>query len=123
MAGLLLTAQITGGGSAWSGLYDPRRLRTVVREAPQFLKTQAEVAGHFVGDRLRPAPPVDALPPGEGAVVRAGGNGSPSTATRPGPCTRSRPAAPTWAASSPSTRPSAPGSAPATAPGSTRTAR
>ncbi|CAL9400668.1 Cytochrome b6-f complex iron-sulfur subunit [Streptomyces sp. enrichment culture] len=74
MAGLLLTAQITGAGSPWSELYDPRRLRTQVREAPQFLQTQAEVARHFVGDRLRPAPPVDALPPGEGAVVRAGGD-------------------------------------------------
>ncbi|MET8570066.1 FAD-dependent oxidoreductase [Streptomyces sp. NPDC004783] len=74
MAGLLLTAQITGRECAWSGLYDPRRLRTQVREAPQFLKTQAQVAGHFVGDRLKPAPPVDALPPGEGAVVRVDGH-------------------------------------------------
>lgn len=70
MAGLLLTSLITGEGSEWSGLYDPRRLRSQVREAGRLLKTQAEVAGHFVGDRLRPAPPVDALPPGEGAVVR-----------------------------------------------------
>ncbi|GAA4802716.1 FAD-dependent oxidoreductase [Streptomyces ziwulingensis] len=74
MAGLLLTAQITGRESAWSGLYDPRRLRSQVREAPQLLKTQAKVAGHFVGDRLKPAPPVDALPPGEGAVVRVDGH-------------------------------------------------
>ncbi|MFH8976538.1 FAD-dependent oxidoreductase [Streptomyces sp. NPDC017890] len=74
MAGRLLTAQINGEECAWSELYDPRRLRTAVREAPTFLKTQAEVARHFVGDRLRPAPPVDALPPGEGAVVRAGGD-------------------------------------------------
>ncbi|GHB19700.1 iron-sulfur-binding protein [Streptomyces viridiviolaceus] len=74
MAGRLLTAQITGEECAWSGLYDPRRLRTAVREAPALLKLQAEVAGHFVGDRLRPAPPVDSLPPGEGAVVRVGGD-------------------------------------------------
>jgi glycine/D-amino acid oxidase-like deaminating enzyme/nitrite reductase/ring-hydroxylating ferredoxin subunit len=73
MAGLLLTAQLTGAGSEWSGLYDPRRLRTQVREAPQLLKTQAEVAKHFVGDRLKPAPPVDTVPPGEGAVVRTAG--------------------------------------------------
>ncbi|MHC3469615.1 FAD-dependent oxidoreductase [Streptomyces sp. 7R007] len=73
MAGSLLKAQITGEPCAWSGLYDPRRLRTAVREAPSFLKTQAEVARHFVGDRLKPVPPVDALPPGEGAVVRADG--------------------------------------------------
>ncbi|MGW7279996.1 FAD-dependent oxidoreductase [Streptomyces sp. NPDC054844] len=74
MAGRLLTAQISGEECAWSELYDPRRLRTAVREAPAFLKTQAEVARHFVGDRLKPSPPVDALPPGEGAVVRAGGD-------------------------------------------------
>ncbi|MEV5886149.1 FAD-dependent oxidoreductase [Streptomyces sp. NPDC052020] len=73
MAGRLLARQITGEECAWSGLYDPRRLGTAVREAPSFLKTQAEVARHFVGDRLRPAPPVDSLPPGEGALVRVGG--------------------------------------------------
>ncbi len=72
MAGRLLTALITGRDCPWQELYDPRRLRTAVRQAPTFLKTQAEVARHFVGDRLRPAPPVESVPPGEGAVVRAG---------------------------------------------------
>ncbi|GAA2518401.1 FAD-dependent oxidoreductase [Streptomyces levis] len=74
MAGRLLAAQITGEECAWSALYDPRRLKPAVREAPSFLKTQAKVAGHFVGDRLRPSPPVESLPPGEGAVVRADGH-------------------------------------------------
>ncbi|MFH9003206.1 FAD-dependent oxidoreductase [Streptomyces afghaniensis] len=74
MAGSLLAAQITGEEREWSGLYDPRRVKPAVREAPSFLKTQAKVAGHFVGDRLRPAPPVESLPPGEGAVVRADGH-------------------------------------------------
>ncbi|WP_432058130.1 FAD-dependent oxidoreductase [Streptomyces sp. bgisy022] len=74
MAGLLLTAQITGEECAWSGLYDPRRLAPAVREAPSLLRTQAEVARHFVGDRLRPSPPVESLPPGEGAVVRVDGH-------------------------------------------------
>ncbi|MEV8593203.1 FAD-dependent oxidoreductase [Streptomyces sp. NPDC052012] len=73
MAGLLLTAQITGERCEWSELYDPRRLLPAVREAPSFLKHQAQVAKHFVGDRLHPSPPVEALPPGEGAVVRAEG--------------------------------------------------
>ncbi|MCT7355984.1 FAD-dependent oxidoreductase [Streptomyces sp. 15-116A] len=73
MAGLLLTAQITGEECEWSALYDPRRLLPAVREAPSFLKHQAQVAKHFVGDRLHPSPPVEALPPGEGAVVRAEG--------------------------------------------------
>ncbi|MDQ1015469.1 FAD-dependent oxidoreductase [Streptomyces afghaniensis] len=74
MAGSLLAARITGEEREWSGLYDPRRLKPAVREAPAFLKTQAKVAGHFVGDRLRPSPPVESLPPGEGAVVRADGH-------------------------------------------------
>ncbi|MFJ4205080.1 FAD-dependent oxidoreductase [Streptomyces sviceus] len=74
MAGRLLAAQITGKECAWSELYDPRRLRSTVREAPSFLKTQAQVARHFVGDRLRPAPPLESLPPGEGAVVRVNGD-------------------------------------------------
>ncbi|MFI0807133.1 FAD-dependent oxidoreductase [Streptomyces echinatus] len=73
MAGRLLTALITGRDCAWSGLYDPRRLKSVVREAPSLLKTQAEVARHFVGDRLRPPASVDDLAPGDGALVRSGG--------------------------------------------------
>ncbi|MEU6477637.1 FAD-dependent oxidoreductase [Streptomyces sp. NPDC047017] len=72
MAGRLLAALVTGRDCPWQELYDPRRMRTAVREAPTFLKNQAEVARHFVGDRLRPAPPVEAVPPGEGAVVRSG---------------------------------------------------
>ncbi|MEV6834788.1 FAD-dependent oxidoreductase [Streptomyces sp. NPDC051133] len=74
MAGLLLTALITGRDCAWRDLYDPRRLKSVVREAPSLLKAQAEVARHFVGDRLRHAAPVEDLAPGDGAVVRAGGD-------------------------------------------------
>ncbi|MBL1084237.1 FAD-dependent oxidoreductase [Streptomyces actinomycinicus] len=73
MAGLLLTALITGRDCAWRELYDPRRLKSVVREAPSLLKTQAEVARHFVGDRLKPAATVDELAPGDGALVRSGG--------------------------------------------------
>ena len=73
MAGRLLTAQITGEECAWSGLYDPRRLRSTVREAPAFLKHQAQVARHFVGDRLRPGGPVEGIERGEGAVVRVDG--------------------------------------------------
>ncbi|WP_282700341.1 FAD-dependent oxidoreductase [Streptomyces sp. CC219B] len=74
MAGSLLTDLITGRPCAWSELYDPRRLRSTVREAPSFLRHQAKVARHFVGDRLRPAPPLESLPPGEGAVVRVDGH-------------------------------------------------
>ncbi|MEU2060202.1 FAD-dependent oxidoreductase [Streptomyces sp. NPDC013455] len=73
MSGLLLTALITGRECAWRELYDPRRLKPVVREAGSLLKTQAEVAGHFVGDRLKPAASVEDLAPGDGALVRSGG--------------------------------------------------
>ncbi|MYW46652.1 FAD-dependent oxidoreductase [Streptomyces sp. SID161] len=73
MAGRLLTSLITGRECAWRELYDPRRLKSVVREAPSLLKTQAEVARHFVGDRLKPPVSVDDLAPGEGALVRSGG--------------------------------------------------
>ncbi|MFJ7150764.1 FAD-dependent oxidoreductase [Streptomyces sp. NPDC100445] len=73
MAGLLLTALITGRDSAWRELYDPRRLKPVVREAPSLLKTQAEVARHFVGDRLKAPASVEELAPGDGALVRCGG--------------------------------------------------
>jgi glycine/D-amino acid oxidase-like deaminating enzyme/nitrite reductase/ring-hydroxylating ferredoxin subunit len=75
MAGRLLTELICGRTLPWAGLYDPRRLRPVAREAPALLKQQAEAALHFVGDRLR-APRVDDLTriaPGTGAVVRLGG--------------------------------------------------
>ncbi|MEU0331970.1 FAD-dependent oxidoreductase [Streptomyces sp. NPDC006193] len=73
MAGLLLTALITGRECAWRELYDPRRLKPVLREAPSLLKTQAQVARHFVGDRLKPPASVDDLAPGDGALVRSGG--------------------------------------------------
>ncbi|MFC9847972.1 FAD-dependent oxidoreductase [Streptomyces sp. NPDC060223] len=76
MAGRLLSDLITGRQPSWSELYDPRRVRSAVREAPAFLKHQAHVAGHFVGDRL-PAisgASVDSIAPGDGAVVRVGGH-------------------------------------------------
>lgn len=75
MAGRLLTDLITGRTPSWAGLYDPRRLWSAVREAPAFLKHQAEVGRHFLGDRLRPSH-VDALgdiPCGTGALVRVNG--------------------------------------------------
>ncbi|WP_200307753.1 FAD-dependent oxidoreductase [Streptomyces adelaidensis] len=76
MAGRLLAEQITGHKAPWSDLYDPRRVRSAVREAPSFLKHQAQVARHFVGDRLAPAgdTTVDTIAPGDGAVVRVGGH-------------------------------------------------
>lgn len=74
MAGLLLSALIDGRKPPWAGLYDPRRVATVLREAPALLKYQAKVAQHFVGDRLAPLAggSVDDVAPGEGAVMRLG---------------------------------------------------
>ncbi|MFJ1807343.1 MULTISPECIES: FAD-dependent oxidoreductase [unclassified Streptomyces] len=75
MAGRLLGERITGGSSPWDDLYDPRRIASVVREGATFLKQQADVARHFVGDRLpSPAgPSVEQIAPGDGAVVRVSG--------------------------------------------------
>jgi len=74
MAGLLLSALIDGREPPWARLYDPRRVGTVLREAPALLKYQAKVAQHFVGDRLAPLAggSVDDIAPGEGAVMRVG---------------------------------------------------
>ncbi|MBC9729854.1 FAD-dependent oxidoreductase [Streptomyces sp. TRM68367] len=75
MAGRLICDQITGRASPWSELYDPRRIASVVREGTEFLKHQAQVARHFVGDRL-PAltsGSADDIAPGDGAVVHIGG--------------------------------------------------
>lgn len=74
MAGTLLSDLIAGRTAEWSGLYDPRRVASVVREGGTFLKHQAKVARHFVGDRV---PPLTGLGPddiarGDGAVVRVG---------------------------------------------------
>ncbi|WP_373296260.1 MULTISPECIES: FAD-dependent oxidoreductase [Streptomyces] len=73
MAGRLLSDLLTGGRPAWADLYDPRRLRTVAREAPAFLQHQAKVGMHFIGDRLHSLDSADEIPPGGGGVVRTGG--------------------------------------------------
>lgn len=74
MAGQLLTSLLTGDRPDWAGLYDPRRLRSTVREGTALLAQQAEVARHFVGDRLTGArvDSAEEIAPGTGAVVREG---------------------------------------------------
>ena len=47
----LLTAQIVGRDHAWTELFDPNRLRPRA-SAVSFAKENANVAYHFVGDRL-----------------------------------------------------------------------
>ncbi|MEV7142812.1 FAD-dependent oxidoreductase [Streptomyces tauricus] len=75
MAGQLLASTLTGTEPEWAGLYDPRRLWSTVREGSALLKQQAEVAKHFVGDRLKSThvDSVDEIAPGSGAVVRVEG--------------------------------------------------
>ncbi|GGQ75065.1 FAD-dependent oxidoreductase [Couchioplanes azureus] len=74
LTGQLLAACLTGAEPPWAGLYDPRRLHPA-REAGSMLKLQAKVAGHFVGDRVRPSrvDSVEDIAPGTGAVVRVRG--------------------------------------------------
>jgi glycine/D-amino acid oxidase-like deaminating enzyme/nitrite reductase/ring-hydroxylating ferredoxin subunit len=74
MAGRLLAATIAGQRLPWTELYDPRRLHPL-REAGPMLKLQAEVARHFVGDRVRAShvDSADDVAVGRGAVVRIGG--------------------------------------------------
>jgi Rieske Fe-S protein len=75
MAAGLIGDLVGGRACEWSGLYDPRRLASVIREGGSFLKHQAQVAQRFVGDRLPPltGPALEDIPRGEGAVVRTGG--------------------------------------------------
>lgn len=76
LAGRLLTALITGSDvPPWAELYDPRRLKSLLREGKALLGTQVEVAQHLAGDRLH-VPRVDSvadIAPGTGAVVRVDG--------------------------------------------------
>ncbi|WP_225828710.1 FAD-dependent oxidoreductase [Streptomyces naphthomycinicus] len=76
MAGRLISDLVEGEAVEWAGLYDPRRVASVVREGVSFLKHQGQVARHFVGDRLPSGatPSPDDLAPGDGAVMRLGGH-------------------------------------------------
>jgi glycine/D-amino acid oxidase-like deaminating enzyme/nitrite reductase/ring-hydroxylating ferredoxin subunit len=73
MSGRLLAGLITGDPPPWAGIYDPRRVHPR-REAVPFLKAQAKVAGHLVGDRIRAfrgRSPAN-LPPGSATVTWIG---------------------------------------------------
>ncbi|MFD3546348.1 FAD-dependent oxidoreductase [Streptomyces sp. NPDC058655] len=78
LAGQLLTSLITGNPQPWAEFYDPRRLASGLRAAPELLKAQWDTGRHFVKDRLDAlgdgsnGPAAD-LRPGEGTVVRADG--------------------------------------------------
>jgi glycine/D-amino acid oxidase-like deaminating enzyme/nitrite reductase/ring-hydroxylating ferredoxin subunit len=73
MSGRLLNGLITGEPLPWTDLFDPRRMKPV-KEAGPILKLQAEVAKHFIGDRLTShVDSVDEIAPGSGAVARVHG--------------------------------------------------
>jgi glycine/D-amino acid oxidase-like deaminating enzyme/nitrite reductase/ring-hydroxylating ferredoxin subunit len=74
MAGQMLAAAVAGDPVQWAQLYDPRRLHPL-REAAPMLKLQAEVARHFIGDRIRSShvDSLDDIAAGSGAVIRRGG--------------------------------------------------
>ncbi|MEU3183936.1 FAD-dependent oxidoreductase [Streptomyces sp. NPDC006923] len=75
LAGQLIADLVQGRAPAWAALYDPRRLKSILKEVPTLITQQAEVAKHFVGDRLRTThvDSVAEVAPGEGAVVRLNG--------------------------------------------------
>jgi Rieske Fe-S protein len=72
VTGRLLSSLLAGEEPPWARIYDPRRIHPTV-EASTFLKANAAVARHFVGDRMRPpshADSVDDIKPGGGAILR-----------------------------------------------------
>lgn len=78
LAGTVIASLVSGEEDPWDGLYDPARLGSALRSAPELLKAQWDTGKHFVKDRLDALGdgtngPVGSLRPGEGTVVRAGG--------------------------------------------------
>ncbi|MFN3652335.1 MAG: FAD-dependent oxidoreductase [Armatimonadota bacterium] len=70
VAGMLLRDLITGKENRWAELYDPNRVN---RESlSSFVRENADVARHFVGDRLARREAIS-LAPGEGAVEELDG--------------------------------------------------
>ena len=73
-AAMLVRDGILGRDNPWTELYDASRA-DVVKSATTFIKENARVAGHLVGDRvanLLPSSP-ESLEPGEGRICRMDG--------------------------------------------------
>jgi len=72
-AGLILRDLIVGEASPWAEVFDATRL-DLGPSASKLVKENANVAKHFLSDRLSAlvAPDIDSLKPGEGAIARAG---------------------------------------------------
>jgi glycine/D-amino acid oxidase-like deaminating enzyme/nitrite reductase/ring-hydroxylating ferredoxin subunit len=73
-AALLLADLVRGRESPYAALFDPARM-TVRASAPRLVSENAATGWHFVGDRIAQlrARPIDDLTPGEGDIVRLGG--------------------------------------------------
>ena len=69
-AAMMLADEIGGRRSEWLPAFDTRRF-TPRQSAPKFLKENATVGALFFGDRLRRRS-AEAIPPGEGRIVRHG---------------------------------------------------
>jgi glycine/D-amino acid oxidase-like deaminating enzyme/nitrite reductase/ring-hydroxylating ferredoxin subunit len=74
MAGRLIAGMLAGEPLPWTDLFDPRRIHPL-KEGATFLKSNLEVAKHFVGDRLSTASAeaLADLRPGDGRVLRIDG--------------------------------------------------
>ena len=74
IAGILLPALIAGREHPWEALYDPKRITLHPRELGTLARENADVAVHVTVDYLSPgqAADVDAIPKGEGRVIRRG---------------------------------------------------
>jgi len=67
---MILADLVLGNDNPWSELYDANR-PNVRGAATMFVRENAKVARHWVGDRLAhtDAPDIQSVPPGEGALV------------------------------------------------------
>lgn len=73
LAAMLLTDRIVGRNNPWAGFYDSKRL-AVAQSAKEFVGENLNVAQHWFGDRIQtPGDPLEELRPGEGTVIRRGG--------------------------------------------------
>jgi glycine/D-amino acid oxidase-like deaminating enzyme/nitrite reductase/ring-hydroxylating ferredoxin subunit len=74
LAGMLLTDRILARENPWAELYDAKRIRPKAA-LKRFVTGNAAAGYHFLADRLRAAGrgQIEALGPGEGAIVRVRG--------------------------------------------------
>jgi glycine/D-amino acid oxidase-like deaminating enzyme/nitrite reductase/ring-hydroxylating ferredoxin subunit len=73
-AAMILADRLLRRESPWSALFDPNRVKPRAAAA-RFIEENAQVALHFLGDRVRNRGdrPIEDLAPGEGDIVRLAG--------------------------------------------------